>query len=65
MAALLIGTPSPCPGVWKLKGDQLGGYEAADLTKITIVATKRRLLMISTVAQQPVVVKIAARSGAP
>jgi hypothetical protein len=40
-------------------------HEAAGLAKITIVAAKRPGLMISTVAQQPAVVSIAARSECP
>jgi hypothetical protein len=44
------------PARRKLKGDRPSSYQAAGFTKIAIAAAKRQGLMISTVAQQPVVV---------
>jgi hypothetical protein len=41
MVAPLVGDAAVGPVPRKLKGDHLRSYEAADLTKITIVATKR------------------------
>jgi hypothetical protein len=63
MVALLIGRPRKPSLPGKLKGDRLpasSSHETVDLTKITIVAAKRPGLMISTVAQQPAVLSIAA-----
>jgi Putative glycolipid-binding len=53
------------PARRKLKGDRLSSYQAAGITKITIVAAKRPGLTISTVAQQAVVVNMAARTARP